>query len=341
MQEATTMNGSVSVEDIFRVVAPLDPILSDSGVWEVMIDGFERVLVERSGKLEQVESPFQSVEELQALIDGLFGLYGITLNASNPVGYISLPDHSRIMAVVPPNAVNGPYMVIRRVVGPRVVTWEKLIEWGSVPQEAYDLLKSAVAARLNILVSGGTGSGKTTIANRVAEMVPPEERLIVVEQSYEMQVVHPRTIRLEAGGPARLAFEDVLTAATRMRPDRLIVGNLDGPIAASVLHYFGQGYDGSLANIHATSVEDALTRLEAFCLMANLGLGLGEIRQMIASGLQLIIQQERLPDGRRKIVEIAELRGIDNHRYVLQPLMHYVRQTDRFEMTGAKPGWEK
>jgi pilus assembly protein CpaF len=334
------MNGIVSNKDVIKVAAPLESILSDDSVWEVMIDSFERVLVERDGRVEQVESPFSSPEELQVFVEDLFGLYGIKLDATNPVGYVSLPDHSRVMAVVPPNAVDGPHVVLRRIVGPRP-NWDQLIEWESVPRRAYDLLKGAVEARVNMLVSGGTGSGKTTLASRIVELCPPEERLIVVEQAFEMQVKHPRVLRLEAGGPAGLTFEDVLTAASRMRPDRLIVGNLHGPIAATVLQYFGSGYDGSLTHIHGTSVEDALKRLESFCLMADLGLGLTEIRHLVASGIQLITYQEHLPEGRRKIVEIVELRGVENHRYVLQPLMRYDKETEQFEFTDATPYWER
>jgi pilus assembly protein CpaF len=333
------MNSSVKAEDIQKIAQPLEAILADDLVWEIMIDGHERVMVERKGRIEEVQSPFASAEELQTFIDDLFGLYGITLNADNPVGDLRLPDHSRVMAVVPPNAVNGPYVVLRRIAGPQI-RWEQLMGWGTLTQETYDLLKSAVAARVSILVAGGTGSGKTTIANLIAKLSPPEDRLIVVERLYEMQVQHPRVIRLEAGGPANLSFEDVLAAATRMRPDRLIVGELTGPIAASVLQAIGNGYDGSLTNIHATSVEDSLNRLESFCLMANLGLGLPEIRLLIAGGIQLIVQQERLPDGSRKIVEIAELRGVENHRYILQPLMRYNKDAQKTEFTGVKPGWE-
>jgi pilus assembly protein CpaF len=333
------MNSVVKSEDVIRVAAPLDPLLADDSVWEIMVDSYERVLVSRGGRVEQVASPFSSAEELQALIDGLFGLYGIKLGPENPVGYLRLGDYSRVMAVVPPNAVDGPHLVLRRIVGPRL-DWDRLIEWGCLPQGAYDLLKSAVKARANILVSGGTGAGKTTAANLIAELSPPEERLIVVEQVYEMQVKHPRVLRLEAGGPSGLTFEDVLTAATRMRPDRLIVGEIDGPVAAAVLQHFGSGYDGSITLIHATSVENALNRLESFCLMANLGLGLPEIRLLIAAGIQLITYQEHMPSGRRKIIEIAELCGIENHRYVLQPLMRYNRESDQFDFTGIEPSWK-
>jgi pilus assembly protein CpaF len=334
------MNATVSPEEISRVVAPLDPILSDDSVRGIMIDGHERMLVERDGQIEEADSPFASAEELQAVIDGLFGLYGVQLDAAHPVGYLRLPDHSRCTAVVPPNVVGGPHLVLRRIVGARL-TWEKLIGWGSIPQQAVDLLTDAVNARVNILVSGGTNSGKTTVAGLIADLIPAEERMIVVEQAYEMQLEHPDAIRLEAGGPAGLSREEILAAAVHMAPERLVVGELNGPFAAAALTYLGSGYDGSLTLIHGTSVEDALRRLESLCLMADLGLGLAEIRALVAAGIQLVTFQERLPDGRRKVTEIAELRGVEHLRYVLQPLMRYNRDTGQFEFTGVKPGWEQ
>jgi pilus assembly protein CpaF len=333
------MKANVKSQDIIKVAAPLDPILADESVWEIMIDSYQRVLVARNGEVVEVESPFSSAEQLQALIDDLFGLYGIKLDENNPVGYLRLPDHSRVMAVVPPNAVSGPHLVLRRVVGPRL-TWADLLELGFIPQRAYDLIESAVEARVNFLVSGGTGAGKTTLGNLIVELAPPEQRLVVVEQAYEMQIRHPRVVRLEAGGPSELTLDDLLAAAVRMRPDRLIVGELCGPVATSVLQHFGSGFDGSLTLIHGTSVEDALKRLESFCLMANLGLGLAEVRHLVASGIQLITYQEHLSDNKRKLMEIVELRGVENHRYVLQPLMRFDPASWQFEFTDAKPGWE-
>jgi pilus assembly protein CpaF len=335
------MRAKVTPQDIFPIAAPLDPLLSDPGITEIMIDRYDRVLVvTHENRLEQVASPFAAPEELQALIDGLFGLYGIRLDADHPVGELHLPDHSRATAVVPPNAVEGPHLVLRRMPQP-YLTWDKLIEWQSVAQGAYDLIRSALAARANILIAGGTASGKTTVANMIADLCPPEERLIVIEQVYEMQIQHPRVLRLEAGGPSGLSIEDLLAAATHMGPDRLIVGELAGPAAAAVLQHFGSGYDGSLATIHGKSLANALDRLESYCLMADLGLGLAEIRTLIASGVQLITYQERMPDGSRKLVDMVELRGVENQRYVLQPLMRYDREAGQFEFTGITPTWER
>lgn len=334
------MNKQVTPEEIFEVIKPLDAILSDSSVWEIMIDSYDRMLVDRGEHVEQIESPFESADEYQAMIDALFGLYDITLNAGNPIGYLTFPDHSRCMAVVPPVANDGPYMVLRRIQGPSI-TWEDLINWKSVTPEIRELLKTAIEAPVNILVSGGTGSGKTTIARLIAQLIPPQERLIVAEKLYEIgEINHPRTIRLTSGQHGQVTFDEVLKAASRMRPDWLLVGELQGAEALQVLQTLGMGYSG-ITTIHSTGIEDALARLESMCLMANVGLGLGEIRQMIASSIKLLVHQERIRENRRVITDIVELLGVENHRYVLQPLFHYNPETDVSEPTGSKPSWEE
>jgi pilus assembly protein CpaF len=220
-------------------------------------------------------------------------------------------------------------------------TWEQLLEWGSVSREVLALFQSAIRAHCNIVIAGGTGSGKTTVLNRLTELIPPDERVVVVEAFYELQVRHPRAVRLCSDSSPDLSFADLVGTAAKMRPDRLIFGELRGPEVMHILDVIGMGHDGSLMTIHATSPEDTLTRIEAMCLTANLGLGIGEIRNLIASAIDVISVQQRLPDGSRKIVQVAELRGVENDRYVLQPLVRYDPEAGRFEFTGVKPGWEQ
>jgi pilus assembly protein CpaF len=220
-----------------------------------------------------------------------------------------------------------------------VVTWDNLLKWGSVTQEAYEFLQSAIRANATLLIAGGTNSGKTTLASRVAELVPPDKRLVVVEAVHEMQVQHPRCLYLEAGGPANVPFADLIEAASRMRPDWLVLGEVWGPEALRATQIMSRGHTG-LMNTHADSTEDALTKLEAMCLMANMGLGLAEIRRQIASALRLIVYHERLPSGRRKITQITELRGLENDRCVLVPLFRYNAEKDTLERTSARASWE-
>jgi pilus assembly protein CpaF len=203
---------------------------------------------------------------------------------------------------------------------------------------AQELLRQACRAHVNMLVTGGPGSGKTTFANLLTELIPAEERLVVVEEAKELQVRHERTICLEGAAPANVPIGELLSTASKMRPDWLIVGELSGPAVVRALEIFGHGHIG-LTTLHATSVEDALGRLEVLCLKANLGLGLGEIRAMIASALRLITFQERLPSGVRKITQVVELRGVENDRYVLCPLFRYSPASGALEPTGEQPSW--
>ena len=331
--------------ELLNALGPLAPLYQDETVNEIMVDSPDRVYIERRAgggqQLQDIASPFKSSEDIRAVIDAVLGLDGITLGPDKTYADMRFPDGTRMMAVIPPTAPDSPCLVIRRMLGTLagVITWDNLIQWGSVTQEIYEFLQSAIRADVTTLIAGGTASGKTTFANRVAELVPPDKRLVVVEAVHEMQVHHPRCLYLEAGGPANVPFPDLIEAASRMRPDWLVIGEIWGAEAMRTLQIMSRGHD-CLTNTHAASTEDALDRLEAMCLMANLGLGLGEIRRMIASALRLIVYQEKLPSGRRKVTQITELRGLENDRYVLQPLFRYNRETDRIERTGAKASWE-
>ena len=331
-------------KELLTALGALAPLYQDQTIGEIMVDAPDRVYVDRRAdlgwQLEDVASPFKSREDIRAVIDTVFALEGIQLGPERTLAEMRFPDGSRMMATIPPTAPDGPCLVIRRMLGwqTAVITWEKLLEFGSVTQEAYEFLQRAIHANVTTLIAGGTGSGKTTLANRIAELIPPDKRVIVVEGVHEMQVHHPRCIYLEAGGPANVSFGELAVKASCMRPDWLVIGELWGPEALSVLQLMSRGHVG-LTNTHADSIQDALDRLEAMCLMANLGLGLGEIRRTITSGLRLILYHEKLPEGRR-VTQITELRGLENDRYVLQPLFRYNHEKKLLEATGAKPSWE-
>jgi pilus assembly protein CpaF len=328
----------MNIESYIKALGPLEELYNDSEVTEIMVDAFDKVIVDRNGKLVDSVVKFSSPEALRTVVDNILVLGGVKLSPEQTSGHIRFPDASRLLAVIPPTAVDGPYLVIRKTHSGQF-SMEDLIGFGSVTTEQYKILKSALAARKNCLVAGGIGSGKTTFANVLTDDFLNEERVVVVESVYELQPRVGRFVRLAADSSPDHSMSDLVELAAKMRPDRLIIGELQGPEAMSVLNVFNMGHDGSLTILHAGSPEDALARLESLCLMANLGLGLNEIRTLIASALQLITYQELLPSGRRKITQIVELCGLENGRYVLQPLFRYNPETETIDPTGFQPSW--
>jgi pilus assembly protein CpaF len=315
-------------------LGPLAALYMDNSVSEIMVDGLERVTVEREGQLTATDLCFETPEALQAVIDAALSLAGIPLKPGQAIADGRLPDDSRLLVVFPPTAIDGPSLVIRKfMVNP--MSWEMLFQYGSVNQALYDLFKSAVLSHKNILISGGPGSGKTTLSNRVAELVPPQERIVVVEPAHMMQIDHPQRVYLESGGPNNISMQELIVTASKMRPDWLVIGELTGAEAMTALEVMNRGHAG-LATIHATSPVDALTRLETMCLMANIGLGLSEIRLLIASAIQLVFYLEKLPDGKRRILHAVELRGLENDRYVIQPLIRYHEEQDGWEVVESR-----
>jgi len=325
-------------KDLLKALGPLAPLYSDPAVLEIMVDAPERVLVERSGRLEEAGVRFESPEALRAVIDAALALGDVRLAPGQTVGDVRLSGAARMLAVLPPAAPQGPCLVIRKL-HPVTLTWDQVIELGFITREALDLLQGALRAHVSVLIAGGMGSGKTTVANLLAEDIPPQERVLVVEEVHELQVRHPRAVFLEAAGPDKPTMTDLLSAAARMRPDWMVIGELYGPEAMRAFEIASRGHP-AITTTYANSPEDALARLEALCLMANLGLGLGEIRALVASAIQLITFQQRLPDGRRKMMQIVELRGLDNDRYVLQPLFRYDPPKGKLEPAGARPAWD-
>ena len=325
--------------EILEALGKLAPLFTDPEVVEIMVDSPSQVIFDRNGELRDSEIRFESEIELRTLIDGVLGLGGLKLGPEKTSGHIRFPDGSRMLAVIPPTALNGPYLVLRKN-RTNQLSMDDLICWKSVSQEQYQLLQSAIRTRQNILIAGGTGSGKTTFANTLTDEFPDHERIIAVEAINELQPRVQRIVRLIADNSPDHTFADLIDLASKMRPDRLVIGELTGSEAMKALEIFNRGHDGSLATLHASSPEDALARLETMCLMANLGLGLAEIRILIASAIQLITYQQHLPNGSRKLTQIVELQGLENGRYVLNPLFRYNPATDKIEATGSKPSWQ-
>lgn len=322
-----------------KPLALLEPLLQDEAVSEIMIDSPDRVLVERNRKLVDSGVKFKSAAELRETIDAVLALGGEKFSPGQTVTDTRLSDGSRVLAVLPPTAVDSPYLIIRKFYTAGM-TWEKLFEYKAISREAYELLQGAMRSFQNILVTGGAGSGKTTVLNLLAESIPPEERVIVVGERADLPVNHPRRIHLEPNRQSGLSLKDLFITAARMHPERIVSTEFLGEEAIHALQIASRGHDGSLMSIHAINVEDALARLEGMCLMANIGLGIAEIRALIASTFGVITCQRRMSNGSRKMTEITELRGLDHDRYVLQPLMRYNVETEEFEMMSVKPSWK-
>jgi pilus assembly protein CpaF len=309
------------LEELNHALGPLASLYNDPDVLEILVDSPERVLIEQDGKLQDASVKFDSEAALISVIESTLALGGIERQPRQSTVEARLPGGTRVLAVYPPTALDSPCLVVRKPLTP-LLTWENLFEFGSITRQAHEFLTEAIDDGLNILVSGGTGSGKTTVLRLLANDIPPHERVLVVQSVMEMQIQHPRAVLLEASTAGDASFEELIHVASKMRPDWMIIGELLGRESMTALEILNRGHSG-MTTIHATGVEDALSRLEAGCLMANLGLGLREIRTLIASALQLITHQEKLKDGSRKITQVMAINGLDNERYVLQPLFRF------------------
>ena len=323
--------------DLQQALGPLASLYNDPEVMEIMVDSPAQIFIERHNKIEETNVHFDSKESLTVFIKTLFELVGAGFTEEQTINESSLGKTSHMVAALPPTAVDGPYIVIRKFIK-RALNWDDLINWNSISREAFDFIKVALAKHLNILVAGGTNSGKTTLMNMVAELIPSDERLVIVEGIEELHIQHPRLIELSAGHPVSVTKEDLLNTASKMRPDWIIINELQGSEVMRVLEIMSRGYS-AMTTIHATSCEDALTRLETMCLMGNLGLGLAEIRILIASAIQMITFQKWMPDRSRKMLDIVELRGVENDRYILQPLFQFDNVQEKLLSTGIAPSW--
>jgi pilus assembly protein CpaF len=292
-------------------LGPLEELLADPAVEEVMVNGHERVYVERRGRIERTDVSYASEDALRDAIERVLTPLGRRVDELSPMVDARLEDGSRVHVVIPPLAVDGPTMSIRRFSAVRPDPRE-LVELGTLTAELRDQLEAAVGARRSILVSGGTGSGKTTLLNALSAFIYPEERVITIEDAAELRLRQPHVVRLESRpanveGRGRVTIRELLRGALRMRPDRIVIGEVRGGEALDLLMALNTGHEGALSTVHANSPEDALRRVETLALMAGVGLPHEAIREQLGRGLDLVIHLARLSDGSRRVVEVAEV----------------------------------
>lgn len=309
----------------------LDSIMNDDTITEVMINGPENIFIEQSGRLFKLDKQFESQRRLEDVIQRIVALAGREVNQANPICDTRLPDGSRVNVVLPPIALCGPTLTIRKF-SKTPMTIEKLIQYGSITQEIANVLELLVKAKYNIFIAGGTGSGKTTFLNALSNYIPKDERVITIEDSAELQItgidnlVSLETRNANASGAGQITIRDLIKSSLRMRPERIVVGEVRGGEALDMLQAMNTGHDGSLSTGHANSTTDMLSRLETMVLQGAAGLPLEAIRQQIASAVDIIIHLSRLRDKSRKTMEITEVIGYENGQIVLNPL--YVFEED-------------
>jgi pilus assembly protein CpaF len=316
-REAALLDAPTREELVARVaersfgLGPLEPLLHDPSVDEVMVNGAGTVWVERGGKLEPTDVRFESAADLRDVIERILAPLGRRVDEAEPLCDARLPDGSRVNVVIPPLAPDGPIVTVRRFRA-RGLSADDLVAAGTWEPPLRDLLARAVRARLSVLISGGTGSGKTTTLNALSSFVPADERIVTIEDTLELRLRQPHVVRLEARPPSvegrgEVTIRRLVRNALRMRPDRIVVGEVRGGEALDMLAAMTTGHDGSLSTVHAGSPEEAVRRLETLALMAGLGLPHAAIREQVADAIDLVVHQARLPDGTRRVVTVAEV----------------------------------
>lgn len=303
----------------------LDSIMNDETITEVMVNGPDNIFIEQNGRLFRLNKKFESQRRLEDIIQRIVGLAGREVNQANPICDTRLPDGSRVNVVLPPIALCGPTITIRKF-SKSPMTMERLIHYGSLTQEIAEKLEVLVKAKYNIFISGGTGSGKTTFLNALSNYIPKDERIITIEDSAELQIkgienlVSMETRNANASGSGEISIRDLIKSSLRMRPERIVVGEVRGGEALDMLQAMNTGHDGSLSTDHANSTKDMLSRLETMVLQGSEGLPLEAIRQQIASAVDIIVHLSRLRDKSRKTMEITEVVGYENGQIILNPL---------------------
>ena len=338
--QSTRVNLSGTVRDqLFHDImdellgfGPLQSLLDDPSISEVMVNGPNKIFVERDGKLTKTNITFENDDQVLRVIDRIIAPLGRRIDNDNPYVDARLPDGSRVNAVIQPCAIDGSTITIRKFTKDKLKI-EDLVRFGSLTDHMAEFIRACVIGRLNIVISGGTGSGKTTLLNVLSSFIPEDERILTIEDAAELQLQQDHVVRLETKSPnsdGRFAvtIRDLVRNSLRMRPERIVVGECRGGEALDMLQAMNTGHDGSLTTLHANTPRDAISRLETMCLMAGMDMPLKVIRQQIASAVHLIVQQSRLADGSRKVTSITEIAGMEGDTVVMTEVF-------RFEKTGV------
>ena len=347
LQEREQLSQAV-LDEVFGL-GPLEPLLKDSSISDILVNTYDNVYIERNGLLERTSVQFRDNVHLMSIIDRIVSAVGRRVDESSPMVDARLADGSRVNAIIPPLALDGPVLSIRRF-GGDPLTAEKLILNNTLSQDMLELLQGCVQARLNILISGGTGAGKTTLLNVLSGFISNRERILTIEDAAELQLHQDHVVRLETRpanieGQGAIRQRQLVINALRMRPDRIVVGEVRGEEAIDMLQAMNTGHDGSLTTIHANTPRDALSRLETMVAMANLNLPHSAIRQQMASALDLVVQVSRMSDGTRKVVNLSEVVGMEVEVVTMQSLFSFEKRgimedgqvIGEFAYTGVRP----
>jgi len=336
------------LDEIFGL-GPLEPLLADESISDILVNTHDQVFLERHGRLESSDVRFKDNAHLSQIIDRIVSMVGRRIDESSPMVDARLPDGSRVNAIIPPLAVDGPHLSIRKF-RRDALTGEDMIRYESVIEPILTLLEGCVKARLNVLISGGTGAGKTTLLNVLSSYIPSTERIVTIEDSAELQLRQEHVVRLETRPPniegeGQVTQRMLVINSLRMRPDRIVVGEVRGAEAIDMLQAMNTGHDGSLTTVHANSPRDALARLETMVSMAGLHLPTEAIRHQVASAINVVIQVSRLSDGKRKVVTVSEVVGMEGDVITMQEIFLFERTgigengevLGRFRPTGIRP----
>jgi pilus assembly protein CpaF len=347
LAEREQMVGEI-LDELFGL-GPIETLLADHTISDILVNTSKKVYIERRGILESTDISFDDDQHLMRIIERIVSRVGRRVDESSPMVDARLPDGSRVNVIIPPLALDGPMLSIRRF-GRDPLTAENLIEYNTLTKPMLELLRAVVKGKLNVIISGGTGAGKTTLLNVMSAFIPSQERIITIEDAAELQLKQEHVVRLETRPPniegkGAVKQRQLVINSLRMRPDRIIVGEVRGEEALDMLQAMNTGHEGSLTTIHANSPRDALSRLETMVAMANLNLPDKAIRQQIASAMNVVVQVTRLTDGTRKITSISEITGMEGPVVTMQDLFVFERQgfdannkvRGRFRPTGIRP----